>query len=88
MPNLKRMPREALAIGRYFYAIDRRERSLEFRVAERGPDIRLFASDWPRGDTAWPETVDPIVNRPRLPDDAKRKILSDNTLRLCPRSRR
>ena len=85
VPNLKRMPREVLAEGRYFHGIDSWERSLEFCVEELGEDMWLFASDWPHGDTAWPESVEQTVERPRLPETAKRKILGENALRLCPR---
>jgi predicted TIM-barrel fold metal-dependent hydrolase len=87
VPNLKRLPRDVIADGRYFHAIDTWERSLEFCVEELGEDIWLFASDWPHGDTAWPEAVEQVVKRPRLTDRAKRKILSENALRLCPRLR-
>jgi len=87
VPNLKRLPREVLAEGRYFHAIDTWERSLEFCVQELGEDLWLFATDWPHGDTAWPEGVDQVVNRPGLSERAKRKILAENALRLCPRLR-
>ena len=85
VPNLKRMPREVLAEGRYFHAIDTWERSLEFCVEDLGDDLWLFATDWPHGDTAWPESVQQIVERPRLSETSKRKLLGQNALRLCPR---
>jgi predicted TIM-barrel fold metal-dependent hydrolase len=47
----------------------------------------LFASDWPHGDTAWPEAVQQTVERPRLGETARRKILGENAMRLCPRLR-
>lgn len=87
VPNLKRLPREVLAEGRYFHAIDTWERSLPFCVQELGEDLWLFASDWPHGDTAWPESVHQVVERPGLTERAKRKILSENAMRLCPRLR-
>lgn len=87
VPNLKRLPREVLAEGRYFHAIDTWERSLPFCVQELGEDLWLFATDWPHGDTAWPEGLDQVVNRPELGERAKRKILSENAMRLCPRLR-
>jgi len=61
------------------------QRSLEFCVQELGEDLWLFESDWPHGDTAWPESVEQVVKRPGLTEHAKRKILSENALRLCPR---
>jgi predicted TIM-barrel fold metal-dependent hydrolase len=87
VPSLKRLPRDVLAEGRYFHAIDTWERSLPFCVQELGEDLWLFATDWPHGDTAWPESVEQVVKRPELTDRAKRKILSENALRLCPRLR-
>ena len=47
----------------------------------------LFASDWPHGDTGWPEGVQQTADRPRLSDSARRKILGANAMRLCPRLR-
>ena len=87
VPNLKHMPREVIAEGRYFHGIDSWERSLEFRVEELGEDMWLFASDWPHGDSAWPEAVQQTVERPRLTESARRKILGENAMRLCPRLR-
>jgi predicted TIM-barrel fold metal-dependent hydrolase len=87
VPNLKRLPREVVAEGRYFHAIDSWERSMEFCVEELGEDLWLFATDWPHGDTAWPESVDQIAGRPRLSSTAKGKMFGENALRLCPRLR-
>jgi predicted TIM-barrel fold metal-dependent hydrolase len=87
VPNLKRMPREVLAEGRYFHGIDSWERSVEFCVESLGEDMWLFASDWPHGDTAWPETVEQLVERPKLTESARRKMLGENAMRLCPRLR-
>jgi predicted TIM-barrel fold metal-dependent hydrolase len=87
VPKLKRLPREVLAEGRYFHAIDTWERSLEFCVQELGEDLWLFATDWPHGDTAWPESLHQVVNRPGLSESAKRKMLWENAMRLCPRLR-
>ena len=85
VPNLKRLPREVLAEGRYFHAIDSWERSVEFCVEELGEDLWLFATDWPHGDTAWPESVQQITERPQLTATARRKMLGENALRLCRR---
>jgi hypothetical protein len=85
VPNLKRLPREVLEEGRYFHAIDSWERSLEFCVQDLGEDIWLFATDWPHGDSAWPESVEQVTKRPGLSERAKRKLLGENAKRLCPR---
>ena len=87
VPHLKRLPRDVLGEGRYFHAIDTWERSIEFCVQELGEDLWLFASDWPHGDTAWPESVPQITERTGLSERAKRKMLGENARRLCPRLR-
>ena len=78
VPNLKRMPREVIAEGRYFHGIDSWERSIEFCVEELGEDMWLFASDWPHGDTAWPEGVradrrPPAPQRQRQEENPRRQ---------------
>jgi predicted TIM-barrel fold metal-dependent hydrolase len=73
-----------LAEGRYFHGIDSWERSLEFCI-ELGEDMWLFATDWPHGDSVWPESVEQAAGRPRLGETARRKLLGENALRLCPR---
>jgi predicted TIM-barrel fold metal-dependent hydrolase len=50
-----------------------------------GEDLWLFATDWPHGDSAWPESVEQTVDRRRLTETARRKILGENAMRLCPR---
>src|SRR5260221_13355207 len=88
--NRSKMPppiKAPIAEGRYFHGIDSWERSIEFCVEELGEDMWLFASDWPHGDSAWPEAVPQTVDRPRLTESAKKKLLGDNALRLCPRLR-
>ena len=67
VPNLKRLPREVLAEGRYFHGIDSWERSLEFCVEELGEDMWLFASDWRHGDSAWSRER-PVSAQPRRSD--------------------
>ena len=78
VPNLKRMPRDVIAEGRYFHGIDSWERSIEFCVEELGEDMWLFASDWPHGDSAWPEAVPadrrpPASQRKRPAEDPRRE---------------
>ena len=87
VPLLHRMPSEVVKEGRYFHGIDTWERTLEWVVEFVGEDVLLFATDWPHGDTAWPEGVKQLVEWPGLSDSAKRKILGENAIRLCPRLR-
>jgi predicted TIM-barrel fold metal-dependent hydrolase len=84
-PYLRRLPSEVVKEGRYFHGIDAWERSLEWVVQCVGEDVLLFATDWPHGDTTWPQAVQQAVEWPGLTDSAKRKLLGENALRLCPR---
>lgn len=85
VPYLKRFPSETVKGGRYFHGIDTWEHTLESVVEVVGEDVLLFATDWPHGDTAWPEAVQQVVEWPGLAGSAKRKILGENAFRLCPR---
>ena len=88
VPFLKRMPSEFVRKDkRYFHGVDTWERTLEFVVDFVGEDVLLFATDWPHGDTTWPEGVREIVEWPGLTDSAKRKMLGENAMVLCPRLR-
>ncbi len=86
-PLLHHIPTAVVKSGRYFHGIDTWERTLESVVQCVGEDVLLFATDWPHGDTAWPEAVQQVAEWPGLSDRSKRKILGENALRLCPRLR-
>ncbi len=87
VPLLKRVPSEVVKHGGcYFHGVDTWERTLPFVVDWVGEDVLLFATDWPHGDTAFPEAVQQIDELP-LSESAKRKILGENAMRLCPRLR-
>jgi predicted TIM-barrel fold metal-dependent hydrolase len=84
-PNLRQLPSEVLAEGRLMHAVESEEKYLEFCVDALGEDIWLFATDYPHTGSPWPHGVAHIADRPGLSDSAKRKILGENALRLCPR---
>jgi hypothetical protein len=84
-PHLKRPPSEVVAEGRLFHAVDPGERYIEHCVQELGEDMWLFATDYPHTGSAWPDGVQHITDRPGLAESAKRKLLGENALRLCPR---
>ncbi len=87
VPNLSQMPREVVKNGRYFHAVDTWERTVQHCVDSLGEGIWLFATDYPHKGTQWPNGVEQITNLPGLSDSAKRKILGENALALCPRIR-
>ncbi len=77
--------RHTAAEGRLFHAVETGERYVDHCVAELGEDIWLFATDYPHTGSPWPHGVSDIIDRKGLSEDAKRKILGENALRLCPR---
>ncbi len=85
-PYLNCLPSDVVKhSGRYFHGVDTWERTLGAVVQSVGEDVLLFATDWPHGDTAWPEGVQQVTEWPDLSDSAKRKLLGENATRLCPR---
>jgi hypothetical protein len=49
--------------------------------------LSTYGEPWPHGDAAWPESLHQVVNRSALSESAKRKMLGENAMRLCPRLR-
>ena len=84
-PALLRSPTHAIKDGRYFHGIDTWETTLDYVIERMGSDMLLFATDWPHGDTAWPQAVNQLVEWKTISDNDKRKILGENAMRLCPR---
>src|SRR5712691_597776 len=85
VPNLQRLPSEIIAEGRYFHTVDSWERGIDYCVQELGEDIWLFSTDFPHKGTQWPDAVQQVVTRAGLSESAKRKMLCDNALKVCPR---
>jgi len=52
-----------------------------YMIEEFGADQMVFSTDYPHGDSQYPEAVNRFLALP-LPDDAKRKILWDNCARF------
>ena len=46
------------------------------------PDSVVFASDYPHGDCTFPGATRELLETRLLDDDARRRILCDNALRL------
>lgn len=84
-PNLKRKPSEVVAEGRLFHAVESEERYLKHCIDALGEEMWLFATDYPHIGSPWPRGVPNIAQRPEISETAKRKILSENALRMCPR---
>jgi predicted TIM-barrel fold metal-dependent hydrolase len=87
VPNLTQLPSDVVRSGRYFHAIDSWEQTVEHCVAALGDGPWLFSTDYPHKGTQWPNGVQQIANMKGLSDSAKKKILGENALALCPRLR-
>ena len=61
------------------------ERYIEHCVQELGEDIWLFATDYPHTGVVFPNGAQQAVDRPGLPESAKKKILGANAQRLFTR---
>jgi predicted TIM-barrel fold metal-dependent hydrolase len=73
---------EYLKSGRFFIAPEADDPLLLQEIASVGEDHILFSSDFPHGEGR-DNAASEILERPDLDDAQKRKILYDNTVRLC-----
>jgi predicted TIM-barrel fold metal-dependent hydrolase len=84
-PLLGRLPSEVVAEGRLFHAAEGADRQLPHCIEELGDDMWLFSTDYPHTGSPWPFGVSEVTDRSNLSEEAKRKILGANALRLCTR---
>ncbi len=80
MPDLKEPPsfyfrRQCLV------SVEPDEAPARYAIEEFGPNLLVFSTDYPHGDSKYPEAVDNFLKLP-LSDEAKRKILWDNCARF------
>jgi predicted TIM-barrel fold metal-dependent hydrolase len=57
------------------------ETPARYTIAELGADQIVFSTDYPHGDSRWPDSVDAFLELP-ISDEEKRKILWDNCARF------
>ncbi|HZT06156.1 MAG TPA: amidohydrolase family protein [Chloroflexota bacterium] len=69
---------EYIRQGRLFFSCEPDERGLPDVVARIGDGCILYASDYPHGDTKWPNTVSALRAIPGLEESAAERILGDN----------
>jgi predicted TIM-barrel fold metal-dependent hydrolase len=80
------MPELTMAPSEYFKrqcwaSVEPDETPARHTLAELGNDQIVFSTDYPHGDSRYPEAVDSFLRLP-LSDEDKRKILWDNCARL------
>jgi predicted TIM-barrel fold metal-dependent hydrolase len=82
-PELKRDPDEHLSSGRIFFHCEADERIIPYAVEALGPDVLLYASDFPHiASERILHEKGHFMARTDLPESTKAKIMRDNALRL------
>jgi predicted TIM-barrel fold metal-dependent hydrolase len=86
IPDLKMMPSEYVLSGRYFQSIEIPEglKLTEAVISMVGEDVLMYASDYPHGESHFPESVD-LVLKWDMPRARKRKLFWDNAVKLYAR---
>ena len=87
LPELKMKPSEYVTSGRYFQSIEVPEgAALTNAVCDLiGDDVLMYASDYPHGESHFPETVGMALAW-EMPEARRRKLLWDNAVRFYRRA--
>jgi predicted TIM-barrel fold metal-dependent hydrolase len=78
-PLLKKKPSEYMTGGMFYYSAEPDEKSLPYVLDRIGEDLIIFATDYPHSGSAF--TAD-LLDRTDISEQAKRKILHSNGIRL------
>ena len=65
-----------------FLSVEADELPARFYVEWFGDDNLVFSTDYPHGDSKYPDSVSAFCELPGLTEESKRKILWDNWVRL------
>jgi uncharacterized protein len=79
-PDLERAPSEFFR-SNCFLGVEADEGPVKYYVDWFGDDNLVFSTDYPHGDSKYPDSVEEFLGLP-IPDETKRKILWDNWCRL------
>ena len=87
LPELKMVPSEYVISGRYFQSIEVPEGGdMTNAVADLvGDDVLMYASDYPHGESHFPETVK-LAMAWEMKDERRRKLMWDNACKLYARA--
>ena len=80
-PDLDKAPSEYFR-SNCFLSIEADEYPAKYYVDAFGDDNLVFSTDYPHGDSKYPDSVSAFLELPGLSDESKRKILWDNWARL------
>ena len=86
LPELQRTIRDYVTGGRYFQSIEVSEGAALTRsvIDLLGPDILMFGSDYPHGESWFPRSVETVLGW-NLPADELQKLFWDNPVRFYAR---
>lgn len=73
---------EYVRSGRLFFSCEPDEQGLAQVATAVGDGCLLYASDYPHGDSKWPNTVGALRSIPGLPPESQERILSTNAQRF------
>jgi predicted TIM-barrel fold metal-dependent hydrolase len=81
LPQLKQTIREYVTGGRYFQSVEVSEGAeiTQSVIDLLGPDILMFGSDYPHGESWFPVSVETVLGW-RLKEEHLRKLLWDNAV--------
>jgi len=82
VPYLTKEPSEYVKAGNVFVTCEPDEKTLPDCIRHTGEDLPMYASDYPHGDSKFPETVKLLRSREDLPPNVKGKILGLNAARF------
>jgi predicted TIM-barrel fold metal-dependent hydrolase len=86
LPELKQMPSEYVAGGRYFQSIEMSEGEAVTKAVMDilGDHILMYASDYPHGESWFPKSVETVMAW-QMPEERKRRFFWDNAVRFYAR---
>lgn len=76
------MPPSAYFRRQCFVSVEPEESPAKYTIQEIGDDNLVISTDWPHGDSRYPQAIDTFLSLQGISDDSKRKILWDNCARL------
>ena len=87
LPAGIRTVKEYIDAGRYFQSIEMHEGEsmTKYVIDEIGEDTLMFSSDYPHGETWFPEAVDTFLGWNSISDSVKKKMFWDNAIKCFPR---
>jgi hypothetical protein len=81
-PALKKKPSTYMRSGRWYYHAEAEEKALPYVMSVVGEDVFVYASDFPHWDSEYPHSIDHVLARKDLTEQAKRKFLRENAIAL------